>query len=72
VKVTTIILMQLQFLCNTLLIFLAKKPQRYKITTANSIATAIKVSLISPQLAVEIKCKQQTQMHSISSMCFRE
>jgi len=38
VKVTTINLLQLQSLCNTLLIFLAKQPQRYKITTASTVA----------------------------------
>jgi len=54
-KVTTIISLMLQSLCNTLLNIFTKQPQRYKIT-ASSIVTTIKLSLTSPHIAVEIKC----------------
>jgi len=43
VKVTTIILLQLQSLCNTTLTFLTKQPQTYKITTSSNIVTTIKL-----------------------------
>jgi len=39
VKVTTIILLELQSLCNVQLTFLTKQPQRYKITTSSNIVT---------------------------------
>jgi len=39
VKVTTIILLQLQSLCNTQLKFPTTQPQTYKITTSSSIVT---------------------------------
>jgi len=41
VKVTTIILLQLQSLCNTQLTFLTKQPQTYKITSSNINQTVI-------------------------------
>ena len=63
-KVITIILIQLQSLCNTLLIFRTKQPQRYEVTTASKIVTTIKLSLITPNIAVEIKCQRQSQVHT--------
>jgi len=73
VKVTTIILLQLQTLCDTQLTLLTKQPQTYKITTGSNIVTTIKLLLIIPHIAVEIKCyPQQTLVHIISSTCFKE
>jgi len=53
VKVTTIIFLQLQSLCNTQLTF-PTQPQTQKISSSN-VVTTTKLSLIS-HTAAEIKC----------------